>query len=133
MPTSVSTQALIDSLENANIVDVEYVHMRRTRYSWYESTYVPISTFNDSFVPPEVEPRGGATVCVVKNTKTGRHHIGIAVCSVNDNYQKSIGRNLSYQRAVVAARTGCKVHSCHTHVEIENNIVQHIPAQYLFD
>lgn len=54
------------------------------------------------------DPRGGATECLITD-KSGNEHLGIAVCSPEDNFVKNAGVNIALGRAISALCHGKKL------------------------
>lgn len=51
----------------------------------------------------DILPRGGSTICRIKNASGNTIGIGVAKCSASDNFCKKIGRKIALDRALHAA------------------------------
>ena len=80
-----------------------------------------------------IEPKGGATAVVVRDKQTGHHHIGIAVCSLQDSYNNRVGRQLAENRAYDAWLNGRHVNAPELvrHPRMLAAVVGSIPIKFM--
>lgn len=82
---------------------------------------------------------GGASVVVLEDDTSGRYHIGIALCSNKDGFNRKRGRALATSRAQQAAESGMSVvgprlekdYNNHDKQEMLHMVLGLIPLKYV--
>lgn len=76
---------------------MEVMHYRMFQSAYGCLPHLMLSTPKDR---QHALPRGGLTVVMLLNSNGQICYQGSATCSINDNYNKKIGRNIALQRAL---------------------------------
>lgn len=78
-----------------------------------------------------IAPRGGMTIVTIVND-TGIH-IGVAVCSKNDGYNKSVGRKIAYGRAALAALNNKLIVAPDVFYHLPKHVMAEIMESVMYD